>query len=286
MSKLEGYLRLMRPLNCFMMGLAVIVGAALADPTDISGAWLSMIYGFITGFTLTAASMAINDYYDREIDAINEPKRPIPSGLIKPREALLFASILTIIGFVASYLTNTTYPLCLVTAIVAWLIFTTYTTVGKRSGLPGNFLVSACVAIPFIYGSIAIATGLKLNVLLFASIAFLSNTGREITKGIVDVEGDKAQNVKTLAVRYGGGKAAVAAVVFFLSAVSLSPIPWLLSLVSIWFVPLVAVTDIGLIASSFMLLQDHSREKARKIKKTVLFWFIFGLLAFIFGAIR
>jgi len=285
MNKLEGYLRLMRPINCFMMGVAVIVGAALADPTGISGAWLSMIYGFITGFTLTAASMAINDYYDREIDAINEPKRPIPSSLIKPREALLFASILTIIGFVASYLTNTTYPLCLVTAIVAWLIFTTYTTVGKRSGLPGNFLVSACVAIPFIYGSIAIATGLKLNVLLFASIAFLSNTGREITKGIVDVEGDKAQNVKTLAVRYGGGKAAVAAVVFFLSAVSLSPIPWLLSLVSIWFVPLVAVTDIGLIASSFMLLQDHSREKARKIKKTVLFWFIFGLLAFIFGAI-
>lgn len=286
MSKLEGYLRLMRPLNCFMMGLAVIVGAALADPTGISGAWLSMIYGFMTGFTLTAASMAINDYYDREIDAINEPKRPIPSGLIKPREALLFASILTIIGFVASYLTNTTYPLCLVTAIVAWLIFTTYTTVGKRSGLPGNFLVSACVAIPFIYGSIAIATGLELNVLLFASIAFLSNTGREITKGIVDVEGDKVQNVRTLAVRYGGGKAAAAAVVFFLSAVSLSPIPWLLSLVFIWFVPLVAVTDIGLIASSFMLLQDHSREKARKIKKTVLFWFIFGLLAFIFGAIR
>jgi geranylgeranylglycerol-phosphate geranylgeranyltransferase len=285
MSKLEGYLRLMRPLNCFMMGVAVIVGAALADPTGISGAWLSMIYGFITGFTLTAASMAINDYYDREIDAINEPKRPIPSGLIKPREALLFASILTIIGFVASYLTNTTYPLCLVTAIVAWLIFTTYTTVGKRSGLPGNFLVSACVAIPFIYGSIAIATGLKLSVLLFASMAFLSNTGREITKGIVDVEGDKAQNMKTLAARYGGGKAAAAAVVFYLSAVLLSPIPWLLNLVSVWFVPLVAVTDIGLAASSFMLLQDHSREKARKIKKTVLFWFIFGLLAFIFGSI-
>jgi geranylgeranylglycerol-phosphate geranylgeranyltransferase len=286
MSKLEGYLRLMRPLNCFMMGVAVIVGAALADPTGISGAWLSMIYGFITGFTLTAASMAINDYYDREIDAINEPKRPIPSGLIKPREALLFASILTIIGFIAAYLTNTTYPLCLATAIVAWLIFTTYTTVGKRSGLPGNFLVSACVSIPFIYGSVAIATELKLNVLLFASMAFLSNAGREITKGIVDVEGDKAQNVKTLAVRYGEGKAAAAAVVFYLFAVLLSPIPWLLNLVSIWFIPLVAVTDIGLISSSLTLLKDHSREKARKIKNTVLFWFIFGLLAFIFGAIR
>ena len=41
MNKFNGYLRLMRPVNCFMMGLAVIVGAALASPTRIGGAWLS-----------------------------------------------------------------------------------------------------------------------------------------------------------------------------------------------------------------------------------------------------
>jgi geranylgeranylglycerol-phosphate geranylgeranyltransferase len=286
MSKFSGYLRLMRPVNCFMMGLAVIVGAALASPTRIGGAWLSMMYGCITGFALTAASMAINDYYDRAIDAINEPKRPIPSGVIKPKEALAFASILTAIGFIAAYLTNTAYPLPLLTAIIAWAIFTTYTTIGKRSGLPGNLLVSACVAIPFIYGSVALTAGVELNVLLFASMAFLSNTGREVTKGIVDVEGDKTQNVKTLAVRYGEKNAAAVAIVFFLAAVLLSPIPWLLGLVSMWFVPFVLVTDVGLAVSSFMLFRDHSREKARKIKNTVLLWFVFGLLAFIFGLLR
>jgi len=272
--------------NCFMMGLAVIVGAALASPTRIGGAWLSMMYGCITGFALTAASMAINDYYDRAIDAMNEPKRPIPSGVIKPEEALAFASILTAIGFVAAYLTNTAYPLPLLTAIIAWGIFTTYTTIGKRSGLPGNLLVSACVATPFIYGSVALTAGVELNVLLFASMAFLSNTGREVTKGIVDVEGDKTQNVKTLAVRYGEKNAAAVAIVFFLAAVLLSPIPWLLGLVSVWFVPFVLVTDVGLAVSSFMLFRDHSREKARKIKNTVLLWFVFGLLAFIFGLLR
>ena len=286
MNKFNGYLRLMRPVNCFMMGLAVIVGAALASPTCIGGAWLSMMYGCITGFALTAASMAINDYYDRAIDAMNEPKRPIPSGVIKPEEALAFASILTAIGFVAAYLTNTAYPLPLLTAIIAWGIFTTYTTIGKRSGLPGNLLVSACVATPFIYGSVALTAGVELNVLLFASMAFLSNTGREVTKGIVDVEGDKTQNVKTLAVRYGEKNAAAVAIVFFLAAVLLSPIPWLLGLVSMWFVPFVLVTDVGLAVSSFMLFRDHSREKARKIKNTVLLWFVFGLLAFIFGLLR
>jgi geranylgeranylglycerol-phosphate geranylgeranyltransferase len=126
----------------------------------------------------------------------------------------------------------------------------------------------------------------ELNVLLFAMMAFLSNTGREVTKGIVDVRGDKSENVKTLAVRYGEKKAAAVAIVFFSSAVLLSPIPWFMNLVSVWFVPFVLVTDIGLVVSSFMLFRDHSREKARKIKNTVLIWFVFGLLAFIFGLLR
>lgn len=286
MEKLVGYLRLMRPMNCFMMGMAVIVGATLANLNGIATAWMSLVYGFITGFTLTGASMAINDYFDREIDAVNEPKRPIPSGVIRLSEALVFALVLTLIGFATSYLTNTAYPLCLVTAIFAWMVFVTYTTVGKRGGLPGNFLVSLCVSIPFVYGSIAITNEVRLNVLLFASIAFLSNTGREVTKGIVDVKGDKIQNVKTLAVRFGDKTATIAASTFYLAAVSLSPVPWLLGVVSVWFIPFVTVTDIGLVASSYMLLRDHSREKARKIKNAVLLCFVFGLSAFIAGAIR
>jgi len=287
MGKLGGYLRLMRPVNCLMMGFAVIVGAALASPSVSGVFWPNLIYGFITGFMLTAASMAINDYYDREIDAVNEPRRPIPSGLIKPGEALVFAFALTAMGFAAAsanaYFTG---MFCFVTAVIAWMVFVTYTTVGKRSGLPGNFLVSTGVSMPFIYGSYAVAGKIEPNVLIFASMAFLSNTGREITKGIVDLQGDRMQNVKTLAVRYGEKKAAAAATLFYLSAVLLSPVPWLLKLVSFWFIPLVAITDFGLAASSFILLRDYSRENAKKVKKTVLLWFITGLLAFVIGALR
>lgn len=282
MNRINGYVHLMRPINCAMIGFAVIIGASLANPKDFSDLWLKLVYGFITGFTLTAASMTINDYYDRQIDTVNEPNRPIPSGVVKPKETLIFAFALTVIGFLSAYLTN---MYCLLTAVIAWIIFATYTTIGKRSGLPGNLLVSTCVAIPFIYGSIAIANAVQLNVLVFASIAFLSNTGREITKGIVDVQGDEAQGMKTLAVRFGGKVAAVSAVILYLSAVLLSPLPLILNLVSFWFIPLVTVTDFGLVASSFMLLRDYSRKNARKVKNTVLLWFLVGLLAFIAGAL-
>jgi len=283
MGEVSGLVRLMRPINCAMMGFAVFVGAILAHPQFSNFDWLGILYGFLTGFMLTAASMTINDYYDRAIDAINEPTRPIPSGSVSTREALAFVFVLSVVGFVFAYLTSV---LCLVVAVISWVVVVTYVTVGKRSGLPGNFLVSTCVAIPFIYGSIIILSQVPLSVLLFTVMAFLSNTGREITKGIVDVKGDRAEGIKTLAVRYGEKNAAVAASLFYVLAVSLTPVPWILSLVSFWFIPLVLVTDIGLVASSALLLKDYSREKARKIKKLVLLWFVIGLVAYVFGVFK
>lgn len=283
MNKLGGFIRLMRPVNCIMMGFAVLVGAVLASSQVGSLNWLNILFGFLTGFTFCAAAMVINDYYDRTIDAINEPQRPIPSGTVKPTEALAFVFVLSAIGFVFAFLVSV---LCFTVAAASLAITATYITVGKRSGLPGNFLVSICVAIPFIYGSITAVGFVGLNVVLFALLAFLSNTGREITKGIVDVKGDSAEVVKTLAVRYGEKKAAIVAAVFYFSAVTLTPIPLGFGLVSLWFVPFVLVTDFGLAACSVLLLRDYSRENSRKIKKLVLVLFITGMLAYVFGSIK
>jgi geranylgeranylglycerol-phosphate geranylgeranyltransferase len=265
-----------------MMGIAVIVGAILAGNPTLT-AIQNMILGFITGFTLTASSMVINDFYDREIDSINEPNRPIPSGIITIREALIFSSILSIIGFVSSVATST---LVFLISIIAWIVCMTYSTIGKRKGLYGNFLVSTCVTIPIMYGNIMIENSIDVNILLLATLIFFANTGREITKGIVDVTGDKQKKVNTLAVVYGEQKAAVIAVLFFLVAVILSPLPLLLEFVTPWFIPGVVVTDFGLIKCSISLLQDSSRNNAKKVKNQVLIWFIPGLLAFFMGNLK
>ncbi len=262
-----------------MMGFAVIVGASLVVPLNPT---INLLLGFATSFTLTAASMAINDYYDQDIDAINEPYRPIPQGEITPKEALYSALIFTIIGFATALLTNP--PNTLIIAAIAYITSITYITKGKRTGLPGNFLVSASVVIPFIYGGFTVGT-VETPIILFAAIAFLSNTGREITKGIVDIKGDKSQNINTVAVTYGEKKAAEIATLFSLLAVILSLQPWLWKLVSNLFLPPVILTDIGLILSSISLLKDHTRNNAKKIKNLSLIWFTTGLLAFILGTL-
>lgn len=279
--KAKALLRIIRPANCIMMGFAVIVGASIANRGVFSSQlFLNLLFGFVTAFTLTGASMAINDYYDRSIDAINEPNRPIPSGAISPKQALVYASFLTVAGFLAAFLTNLH---SLVIAVFSWIVFALYAIKGKQRGLLGNFLVSICVAIPFVYGSFVVGKGFETNTALFTLMAFLSNTGREVTKGIVDVEGDRTQNIRTVAVAYRAKIAAIVASVFFISAVALSLLPILLNLVSVWFIPFVAVTDIGLTALSILLVRDYSRNNARKIKNMVLTLFLFGFLAFIAG---
>ncbi len=280
MSKPGALVRLIRPINCVLVGFAVIVGAALAGRELFVQHLQNLLFGFLTGFFLTGATMAVNDYCDREIDAVNEPKRPIPSGAVRPYEALALASFLTIIGFLSALVSNLQ---CLTTASVAWLVFVLYTTLGKRMGFLGNLMVSTCIAIPFIYGSFLVGTELQLANSIFVVMVFFSITGREVTKGIVDVEGDRRNNVGTVAVLYGEHKAAVVAVIFYLSAVALTPLPWFWGIVSFWFLPFVFLTDMGLALASVLLILDPSRENARRIKNRNLLWFLSGLLAFIAG---
>ena len=144
-------------------------------------------------------------------------------------------------------------------------------------------MVSTCIGLPFIYGGI-IAGNVSAS-LLFSALAFLANTGREVTKGIVDTEGDSALGVRTIAVTYGVDKAASLAAALYFTAVAASALPVILRLVSIWYIPLVTVTDIGLIYDMMTLLRDHSRENSRRVKNRILIWMLFGLLAFAAGTL-
>lgn len=280
MGRLGGFLSILRPVNSFMMGVGIIVGVAMAGGFG-SGILLGpLVLAFVTGFTLTGSAMVINDYYDRDIDAVNEPTRPIPRGEVKPNEAIAYSLLLSSLGLAAAYITS--IP-SLAIAAFSWLIMMVYSAWGKRTGFPGNLMVSTCIGLPFVYGGV-IAGNVSTS-LLFSALAFLSNTGREVTKGIVDTGGDGTRGVKTIAVVYGVDKAAYLAAAFYVIAATASVLPLLLNLVTVWYVPFVLITDAGLIYGAVTLLRDHSRETSRKVKNQVLYWMLFGLLAFAAGTL-
>ena len=280
MGEPAAFVRIMRPVNCLMVGFAILVGGVIGGGTEFLGSATTLVLSFITGFTLTGSAMAINDYYDREIDAINEPGRPIPSGAVSPKEALALTFVLSSVGLGAAWMTGLSN---LALAALAWLLMIAYWKFGKRMGFPGNLMVSTCIALPFIYGG-AMADGAMLgSSFIFALLAFLTNTGREVTKGIVDIEGDRAYGINTVAVSRGAVFASWVSVILYLSAVVVSILPVYLDMVSFWYIPLVAFTDLGLVYVSIRLVKEPSRENSRWVKNRVRVFMLSGLLGFLLG---
>lgn len=285
MADIMELIRLLRPVNCIMVGFAVLVGELIVNKTIFP---LPTILGFITGFSITGASMISNDYWDRDIDKINNPNRPIPSGKVTLKEAEIFAVIVSVVGLVSAFLTN--FPTCLIIASVGLLMFFSYNYRLKQFGLLGNLLVSASITLPLIYGSfiqIQSSTSMhNLTILFFFELMiFLANTGREINKGISDIEGDMVRKISTIALKYGAKNAAYLSSAFYLMAVMLSPIPLLLGLVSWYYIPFVSVVDLGFFMSVFILLKQYSKENALKVKRIVLILMLLGLFSFVVGAL-
>jgi geranylgeranylglycerol-phosphate geranylgeranyltransferase len=273
-----GLVTMMRLPNCVMIGFAVIVGEAIASQAVPAQA---AFYGFMTGFLLLAASMVLNDYFDREIDAINQPKRPLPAGIVKPTEAISFAIILLSIGLLfAAYSGFWT----LLIASISLAIMISYNARVKKLGLLGNALVSVNVAVPFIYGGFAVGRP-TWSLAIFALLAFLSSMGREILKGVVDVAGDTARGVRSIAATTGNIPAARASAILFLAAVALSALPVSLGLVSYYYMPLVAICDIGFLLTAYSVASNASPRNAKRNKNFVLVWMTFGLLAFVIGTL-
>ncbi len=277
--KFKGSFTLIRPINCFMIGFAVIAGQYIALGI-FPNVW-NAVLGFFSAAFLMASTMSMNDYYDLEIDKINCPKRPIPSGIVTPKEAIIISIIFGVIGIIAAALINM-YSLGI--ASFAFTIMLYYNKRRKKTGLFGNILVSICIGLPFIFGGATVARVTYL-LLLFSLMAFISNLGREVTKGIMDLEGDHLKKIKTIAVMYGPRKASIVAVMLYIIAVVVSFVPPILGMVSMAYIPFVLVSDIGFVSSSVSLTRKYDVEYAEQTKNRVLIWMFFGLLAFIAGSI-
>ncbi len=277
-SKLVAYIKLTRPQNGIMMFIAVLVGVVFSESRSMHVYQASL--AFVTAFSLSGSSMAINDYFDRDVDAVNSPNRPIPSGKASPKGVIIFSSILGTLGLMAAAFTS---YVCLAFAIFAYTSAILYNSLVKTSGLPGNMLVSFNVVAPFIYGSLISDGMIGAKVLTFALLAFLANTGREVIKGISDVEGDALRGVKSIARSIGEKRAAILGAVLYVSAVCLSPLPYILGYVSFLYVPIVLVCDAGFIYSSVSIIKSPTKDNAIRVKNHSLLWMLIALLSFIAG---
>ncbi len=252
---MKALLEILRPFNCTMASVAAIIGLFIAGGFDLKTS--AMI--FLAVFLVTGAGNAVNDYYDREIDAVNRPERPIPSGRISPKWAINYSLALFAVGCAAAGLVSL---LCLALAVFNSLLLFFYARDLKATPLAGNICVSYLTGSTFLFGGAAFGlAGINLDIIPFL-LSFLATMSREIAKDIEDMEGDRWGGARTLPILVGECASAALASAFVLAAVILS-----------YFAPfgraylaIVLIADIFFLVSILKILRGDSSGSQRMLK--------------------
>jgi len=244
---LPWYIRILRPVNAVMAGIASLLGVIVATGTIPPQSLLLVPVVFL----ITGAGNAVNDYYDRDIDAVNRPDRPIPQGEVTPAGALGYSAVL----FVAGILLATPVSVaCLAIAVLNSLILVLYARNLKQVPLAGNIAVAYLSGSIFLFGgAYAGVEGLLLNIPV-AVITILCMTSREVLKDAEDVEGDLIGGARTLPMITGIRNAAIVAFLLALSAIIVSYLP----LFPWWgavYAGVITVADIVILAGAAVALR-------------------------------
>ena len=205
-------LQLMKPVTWIPLIWGVVCGAAASgnyqwklDHLAASLACMVMSGPLLAGFTQT-----INDYYDREIDAINEPYRPIPSGAIPLNQVKLQIWLLLLAGLGVAYgldlWADHTTPVVFLLALGGSLVSYIYSAPPlklKQNGWLGNYALGASyIALPWwagqaLFGQLTWATALL-------TLAYsLAGLGIAVVNDFKSVEGDRALGLQSLPVVFG-----------------------------------------------------------------------------------
>ncbi|MHA1749001.1 MAG: geranylgeranylglycerol-phosphate geranylgeranyltransferase [Promethearchaeota archaeon] len=289
--KLKDTIEILRPINCLMGALTVIIGL-LNTRTSVSLPLLlsNLILGTLTYIFLAGSGMVINDFYDYEIDKINRPQRPIPRGSVSLNQAqILFFTYLSI-GLLLSVLNvlifNLNYIIIIIAAFfgfIGWI----YAKWGKKSGFPGNIIVSISFSIGMIYGALLNSSMIPIYIYYFFLTAFFLLLSREIIKGCEDIEGDKKEGVKTLAIRIGTKRSITFAMISSLLAVIFFILPLFTNVINPVLFLITMSSGLIIVAFSIYLMIKTNMER-NDFKRVSLFLKIgalLGLLSFVFASL-
>lgn len=257
----SGFFTITRPANAVVSGLTAIIAYLIATGTVIPSAVLL----FIIVTLITAAGNVINDYFDEEIDRINRPERPIPSGIISPMAARCFAITLFLAGILVAFFTPL---LCLTIVVINSVILFLYAA--KLKGMPvvGNAAVAYLASSIFLFGGAFAGWDALVLMIPLAAITFLATMVREILKDAEDVEGDAAGGADTLPIRIGIRSTTRIALGFALVAAVASVVPGLWW--GMWYLSGIAIVDIIILVAAARTLPCQTPACVRATRSTTL----------------
>ena len=273
---LKSYIKISRPLNVLISFVSIGIGALVSGSFHWNA---NLFFAGLTAALITAGANIINDIYDIEIDRINKPDRPLPSGGVSLNGAkLLFVILYLLALFFAALCGKILFFIALLISVLLYW----YSASLKKSVIWGNLLVGVISGFTFIYG--AMSVGDWRGGVMPAMLAFFFHFGRELLKDMQDVEGDIAGNAITFSGKYGLKKAAVLTRTVFAVLIIVTLIPFFLKIYNeIYLIIVIFGVDTVLVYIVSVLNENTDTVQLDKLSKILKIEMLIGLLAIYLG---
>ena len=275
MSQVKGLYKISRPLSTLSGALAVFLGGYVAG----TGEWLNIFLAALVTILVSSSANAWNDYLDIEIDKINQPQRPLPSGMVSPRAAVIFAIGAALISVVIAALIN--LPALIIAVATNMLLFL-YSWRLKSTVLLGNFTVAFISALSAVFGGVA-AGNVKPSIWLAVIIA-VAILGREVLKTLADYEGDLRQRCRTISTVWGRRPARILFYIMVLITIGMMLLPYLFRVYHPIYVYIVVF---GVYPVTLYILVKVSRERTgaqlERLSQLMKYDFLIWFLAVVLG---
>ncbi len=280
---LSAVLELLKPITWFppmwAFGCGVVSAGAMTQQK-----WMIAVAGvLLAGPMVCGTSQAVNDWYDRHVDAINQPERPIPSGRIPGRWGLYIAIVWTMLSLLlAAALGPWAFGAAVIGLILAWLYSAPPVRL-KKNGWWGNAAVGACYeGLPWFTGAAIIAGSFPdWRIVLIAALYSAGAHGIMTLNDFKSVEGDRRMGVGSLPVQLGPERAAKLA-----CWVMAIPQAVVIVLLIIWGAYLhAAIIAIGLLVQIELMkrMLQNPRERAAWYNATGVTLYVLGMLSAAFA---
>lgn len=256
--------------------LMVVLGGYVAK----TGAWLEIWLAALATLFISAAANAWNDYLDIEIDKVNQPKRPLPAGLIMPNQARWFSFILSFFALLIVLLIN---PLAFAIAFISVVLLYVYSLWLKSTVLIGNITVATISGLSPIFGGIA--AGNVAPSLWIAATIWVGILGREILKTLADYEGDLLHHCRTIATAWGRRPARILFYIFLGLTLVVMLTPYTARLYSPVYAYIIAL---GVFPIAIYIIirvsQERSGRQLERLSQLMKYDFLIYFLAVLLGA--
>ena len=271
------HIKLLRPLNVFTSGLAIVIGSGILGTLNNTSKLL-LVMAVVMCFA--GAANALNDVVDYEIDKINRPMRPLPSGFVKKRTALFISILLFSMGTLACLeLSEAAKVIGIVIAMPFMVLYSKYL---KGMPLIGNMIVAFILGLSFLFCGAAFNNMSPMWIPMI--LAFGLTLVRELVKDIADMEGDQSVGLKTFPITAGIEKS-IQLSIFLSACIGMGAfIPYLYGTYGIWYgILLILGVEIPLGVVVVSLLNNPGISSATHGARILKFSTLIGLIAIYAG---